>query len=54
MPAEAYNLITELEGLGVVWVVKHFRPYLYGQMCDVYTDHKALKPLLNSLHGEGW
>ena len=28
--------ITELEGLGVVWAVKHFRPYLYGQKCTVY------------------
>ena len=31
--------ITEL---GVVWAVKHFRPYLYGQKCVVYTDHQAL------------
>ena len=23
--------ITDLEGLGVVWATKHFRPYLYGQ-----------------------
>ena len=30
---------TELEGLGVVLVVKHCRPYLYGHHCDVYTDH---------------
>ena len=32
--------ITELEGLGVVWAVKHFQPYLYGHQCDVYTDHE--------------
>lgn len=31
--------VTELEGLGVVWAVKHFRAYLYGHHCDVYTDH---------------
>ena len=41
--------ITDLEGLGVVWALKHFRPYLYGHHCDVYTDHQALKALLNPL-----
>ena len=41
--------ITELEGLGVTLAVKHFRPYLYGQKYTVYTDHQALKSLLNTL-----
>ena len=45
--------ITELEGLGVVWAVKHFRHYLYGHHCDVYTDHEALKALLNTPHPSG-
>lgn len=45
--------ITELEGLGIVWAVKHFRPYLYGHKCSVYTDHEALKSLLNTLHPSG-
>ena len=45
--------ITELEGLGVVWAVKHFRPYLYGHKCSVYTDHEALKSLLNTPHPSG-
>ena len=40
--------ITELEALGVVWAVKRFRPYLYGHKCTVYTDHQALKSLLNT------
>ena len=40
--------VTELEGLGVVWAVKHFRPYLYGHQCDIYTEHEALKSLLNT------
>ena len=39
--------INELEGLRVVWAVKHFCPYLYGNPCVVYTDHQALKSLLN-------
>ena len=45
--------ITELEGLGVVWAVKHFRPYLYGHQCEVYTDHEALKSLLNTPQPSG-
>ena len=45
--------MTELEALGVVWAVKHFRYYLYGQSCDVYTDHEALKSLLNTPHPSG-
>jgi hypothetical protein len=27
----------------VVHALKTWRHYLYGQMCDVYTDHKSLK-----------
>ena len=45
--------ITELEGLGVVWAVRHFRPYLYGHPCDVYTDHSALTSLLNTPQPSG-
>ena len=45
--------ITELEGLGVVWAVKHFQPYLYGHHCDIYTDHEALKSLLNTPQPSG-
>ena len=39
--------ISELEALAVVWAVKHFRHYLYGYRCIVFTDHEALKSLLN-------
>ena len=45
--------VTELEGLGVVWATKHFRPYLYGHPCDVYTDHEVLKALLNTPQPSG-
>ena len=45
--------ITELEALAVVWAVKHFRPYIYGQRCRVITDHQALKSLLNTPQPSG-
>ena len=45
--------VTELEVLAVVWGVKRFLPYLYSHCCDVYTDHEALKSLLNTPHPSG-
>lgn len=45
--------VTELEALGVVWAVRHFRHYIYGHRCDVFTDHEALKALLNTPHPSG-
>ena len=42
-----------MEALGVVWAVKHFRHYLYGNRCNVYTDHEALRALLNTPHPSG-
>ena len=39
---EQHYGVTELEALGVVWATKHFRPYLYGHTCNLYTDHEAL------------
>ena len=45
--------ITELEDLVIVWAVKHFRSYLYGHKCEVYTDHEALKSLLNTPQPSG-
>ena len=36
-----------------MWAVKHFRHYLYGHRCTVYTDHEALKSLLNTPHPSG-
>ena len=52
-PHERNYGITELEGLGVVWAVKHFRPYLYGHPCEVFTDHSALTSLLNTPQPSG-
>jgi hypothetical protein len=35
--------IHDLELVAVVHALKKWRHYLYGQKCDVYTDHKSLK-----------
>ena len=45
--------VSELEALAVVWAVKHFRVYLYGHKCDVYTNHEALLSLMNHPHPSG-
>ena len=52
-PHESNYGVTELEALAVVWAVRHFRQYLYGHTCHVYTDHEALKSLLNTPHPSG-
>ena len=38
----------EGECLAVVWVVAHFRPYLYGQSFTLVTNHQPLKWLMES------
>jgi hypothetical protein len=35
--------IHDLELAAVVHALKTWRHYLYGQKCDIYTDHKSLK-----------
>ena len=47
------NVIMELEGLGVIWAVKYFHPYLYGHNCEVFTDYSALMSLLNTPQPSG-
>ena len=37
----------------VLWAVKHFRAYLYGHQCTVFTDHAPLCALLKSAHPSG-
>ena len=51
--AECNYGITEMEALGVVWGAKHFRAYLYGHKCIVYTDHSPLRSMLNAQHPSG-
>lgn len=38
----------ERELLAIIWAIKHFRPYLYGQKFFIYTDHRPLA-WLNSM-----
>ena len=45
--------ITELETLAVTWALRHFRAYLYGHRCTVYTDHAPVKSLLKAKHSSG-
>ena len=39
-------IINELELLGVVWSVEHFKYYLYGKPFTVITDHRALLSIM--------
>ena len=40
--------ITELETLAVVWACSHFHAYLYGHNMTVYTDHSAVRAILET------
>ena len=40
--------VNELELLVVVWVVEHFKQYLYEIKFQVVSDHKALATVLES------
>ena len=46
--AECRYSITELETLAVVWAISHFHSYLYGHSVVVYTDHSAVRAVLES------
>ena len=51
--AERNYGITEMEALGVVWGARHFRAYLYGHKCIVYTNHSPLRSMLKAQHPSG-
>lgn len=46
--AEKHYGITELETLAVVWAISHFHHYLYGHTVTVFTDHTAVKAVLET------
>ena len=52
-PAERNYGISELETLGLVWAIKHFRPYILDYPCTVYMDHAACLSLLSSHNQAG-
>ena len=51
--SERNYAITELETLAVVWAITHFIPYLYGHEVTVYTDHTAVKAVLETPNPTG-
>ena len=44
---------TELEALGVMWALHHFKAYLLGHKCIIYTDHAPLKASLTAKFSSG-
>ncbi|KRZ65623.1 Retrovirus-related Pol polyprotein from transposon 17.6, partial [Trichinella papuae] len=51
--AERRYCVTRKELLALVWSIKEFRPYLYGQQFDARTDHSCLRWLRNFKEPEG-
>ena len=51
--AESNYTITELETLAVVWALSHFRSYIYGNDVTVYTDHSAVRAVLETPNPSG-
>ena len=50
-PHESKYSTNQLELLGVVWAVEHYKNYLFGSEFEVVTDHKALLSALSQNHG---
>ncbi len=51
--AEKNYCITELETRAVVWAISHFHYYLFGHEVTVYTDHSAVKAILETPNPSG-
>lgn len=47
-PQEANYGITELETLAVVWGISYFHTYLYGHSVTIFTDHTAVRAVLET------
>lgn len=45
--AETRYATTDQEMLGIIWGVKHFRPYLWGRKFKIVTDHQPLTWIFN-------
>ena len=52
-PTERNYSITEMETIAVVWAISHFKCCLYGQSVTVYTDHTAVKSVLEAPNPTG-
>ena len=50
---EANYSITELETLAMVWAITYFHCYLYGHKVTVFTDHSAVKVVLETPNPSG-
>ena len=46
IPNEERYSVNELELLGVVWSVEHFKYYLFGKSFTIITDHRALLSIM--------
>ena len=48
--AERSYSATELEALALLCTIQHFSHYIFGKHFIIYTDHKVLLSLMNSVH----
>ena len=48
---ESKYSIKELEILAVVWLIEHFKNYVYGRSFGIVSDHEALQSVLRSNKG---
>ena len=46
--------IHDLELAAVVFALKLWRHYLYGEPCEIFTDHQSLKYLFTQRDLNGW